>query len=56
LRAMVVSTIRPDTIFIRITGRRQKRQSADGRGAGSNQQDPAVQSVWMPRPQGQRRS
>ena len=50
LRAMVVTTIRPDTVFIPYHwAGRQERQPADRRGAGSDQQDPAVQGVRLPR-------
>ncbi len=53
LRAMVVTTIRPDTIFIPYhwPGKKSANQS-DGRGAGSDQQDPPVQGVRLPRAEG----
>ena len=46
LRAQVVTTIRPDTIFIPYHwAGRQERQPADHRRAGSDQQDSRVQGV-----------
>ena len=56
LRAQVVTTIRPDTIFIPYHWAGPKeRQPADHRRAGSDHQDPGVQGVRLPRAQGRRR-
>ena len=53
---MVVTTIRPDTIFIPYHWAGQKSvEPADRRRAGSDQQDPAIQGVRLPRAQGRRR-
>ena len=55
LRVQVVTTIRPDTVFVPYhwAGRAQ-HQSGDDRGAGSDFQDPGVQSVRRARAQGRR--
>ena len=56
LKAQVVTTIRPDTIFIPYHwAGPEEREPADRGRAGSDQQDPAVQGVRVPRAQGGRR-
>ena len=56
LRAMVVTTIRPDTIFIPYHWAGKKSaEPGDGGGAGSDQQDSAIQGVRLPCAQGRRR-
>ena len=53
LKAQVVTTIRPDTIFIPYHwAGPEERESADRGRAGPDQQDPAVQGVRVPRAQG----
>ena len=53
LKAQVVTTIRPDTIFIPYHwAGPEEREPADRGRAGSDQQDPAIQGVRVPRAQG----
>ena len=57
LKAQVVTTIRPDTIFIPYhwPGRKSREPVDRGR-AGPDQQDPAIQGLWVPRAEGRRRA
>ena len=56
LQAQVVTTIRPDTVFIPYHwAGPEEREPADRRRAGPDQQDPGVQGVRVPRAQGGRR-
>ena len=53
LKAQVVTTIRPDTIFIPVSlAGPEEPEPADGGGARPDQQDPAIQGVRVPRAEG----
>ena len=55
LRAQVVTTIRPDTIFVPYHwAGAQEHQPGDDRGAGPDLQNPGIQGLRGARPQGRR--